>query len=47
MGLSKTTNGQNEISGIGNYLKAEILYEAKLAPMMLCGNVPPDKFETI
>ena len=41
--LAKLLMDQSKISGIGNYLKAEILYEAKLAPMMLCGNVPPDK----
>ena len=33
---------QSKISGIGNYLKAEILYRVKLAPMVLCGKVSDD-----
>ena len=37
--LVKLLMDQAKISGIGNYLKAEILYKAKLSPMLLCGDL--------
>jgi len=37
--LAKLLMDQSKISGIGNYLKAEILYKAKLPPMLLCNEL--------
>lgn len=34
--LAKLLMDQSKMSGIGNYLKAEILYRCKLAPMRMC-----------
>ena len=34
--LVKLMMNQSKISGIGNYLKAEILYKARLSPALLC-----------
>ena len=34
--LAKLLMDQSKMSGIGNYLKAEILYKCKLAPMRIC-----------
>ncbi|MHA2082386.1 MAG: DNA-formamidopyrimidine glycosylase family protein [Candidatus Thorarchaeota archaeon] len=37
--LAKLLMDQSKISGIGNYLKAEILYKARLSPRLLCKDV--------
>jgi formamidopyrimidine-DNA glycosylase len=39
--LAKLLMDQSKISGIGNYLKAEILYRAKLPPTLLCSEISP------
>ena len=41
--ICKVLMDQKKISGIGNYLKAEILYAAKIAPGSLCGSIPKEK----
>ena len=38
---------QNIISGVGNYLKAEALYDAKLSPHRRCGNLTSEEIETL
>ena len=34
---------QSKISGIGNYLKAEILYDSKIAPHRLCSTLKQEE----
>ena len=38
---------QNKISGIGNYLKAEILYEAGIAPTSTVDDLPSKKLDAL
>ena len=38
---------QAKVSGIGNYLKAEILYEAGVAPTSVVGRIPIEKLQDI
>ena len=45
--LAKLLMDQSKISGIGNYLKAEILYKARLAPMLLCEEVSAEGTERL
>ena len=40
--LTKLIMDQAKISGIGNYLKAEILYRSRLPPTLLCQDLAPD-----
>jgi len=40
--VTKLLMDQSKVSGIGNYLKAEILYAAKVSPDSLLGNIPDD-----
>ena len=41
--ICKLMMDQAKVSGIGNYLKAEILYEAGVAPASIVGKIPEDK----
>lgn len=41
--VSKLLMDQSKMSGIGNYLKAEILYKAKIAPNRLCETITADE----
>ena len=34
---------QTKISGLGNYLKSDMLYLCAIHPSSECGNIPPDK----
>lgn len=38
---------QSVLSGIGNYLKAEILYSCKMSPHRLCRDITDDEFESL
>ena len=40
--ISVVMMNQSVFSGIGNYLKSEILYEAKVAPNSVINNIPED-----
>ena len=40
--ITKLLMSQNKISGIGNYLKAEILYAARIAPECTIEDIPED-----
>lgn len=45
--ISKLLMDQGKIAGIGNYLKAEILYDSKVAPDSLVGNIPEEYVERL
>jgi endonuclease-8 len=40
--ISQVMMDQSVFSGIGNYLKSEILYEAKVSPKAIINNIPDD-----
>ena len=40
--ICKLLMNQSFFAGIGNYLKAEVLYLARIAPMSVCGKIPSD-----
>ena len=45
--IAKALMNQSVVSGIGNYLKAEILYAAKISPHRLCKDLTKDEVELI
>ena len=45
--IAKALMNQSVVSGIGNYLKAEILYAAKISPHRLCKDLTKDEIELI
>jgi DNA-formamidopyrimidine glycosylase len=45
--LSTVMMDQSVFSGIGNYLKSEILYQAKVAPDSVVNNIPDDILKNI
>ena len=45
--IAKALMNQTVVSGIGNYLKAEILYAAKISPHRLCKDLTKDEIESI
>lgn len=45
--IAKALMNQSVISGIGNYLKAEILYAAKISPHRLCKDLTEKEIELI
>jgi formamidopyrimidine-DNA glycosylase len=45
--ISTVMMDQSVFSGIGNYLKSEILYQAKVAPNSVVGNIPDDILKNI
>lgn len=40
--ICKLLMDQKSFAGIGNYIKAEVLYAAKIAPMSICGSIPSE-----
>ena len=38
---------QSIFSGIGNYLKSEILYQSKVSPNSIISNIPDEKMKEI
>lgn len=45
--ISQLLMDQSVVSGIGNYLKAEILYSCKISPHRLCRDISDDEFESL
>tara|TARA_A100001011_G_scaffold307808_1_gene323220 strand:- start:1974 stop:2780 length:807 start_codon:yes stop_codon:yes gene_type:complete len=45
--IAKALMNQSVVSGIGNYLKAEILYAAKISPHRLCKDLTKKEIEVI
>ena len=45
--IAKALMNQSVVSGIGNYLKAEILYAAKISPHRLCKDLTKKEIELI
>ena len=45
--IAKAIMNQSVVSGIGNYLKAEILYAAKISPHRLCKDLTKDEIKLI
>ena len=41
--ISRFLMDQSKISGLGNYLKSDVLYLCGIHPLSECGNIPPDK----
>ncbi len=45
--ISQLLMDQSVVSGIGNYLKAEILYSARISPHRLCRDITEDEFDVL
>lgn len=45
--IAECLMNQSLISGVGNYLKAEILYDAKISPHRLCKDITEKEFKTL
>ena len=45
--ISQLLMDQSVVSGIGNYLKAEILYSCKISPHRLCQDISDGEFESL
>lgn len=45
--ISQLLMDQSVVSGIGNYLKAEILYSCRISPHRLCQDISDDEFQSL
>lgn len=45
--IAESLMNQSVVSGVGNYLKAEILYAAKVSPHRLCKDIDDDEYERL
>lgn len=45
--ISQLLMDQSVVSGVGNYLKAEILYRCRMSPHRICRNISDGEFETL
>ncbi len=45
--ISENLMNQSVLSGIGNYLKAEILYAAEISPHRICKDITHKEFDTL
>lgn len=45
--IAELLMNQSVVSGVGNYLKAEILYSCRMSPHRLCRDISDDEFESL
>lgn len=45
--ISQLLMDQSVVSGVGNYLKAEILYNVRISPHRLCSEITEDEFQSL